>query len=294
MEVKVAKYVGFCPGVKRAIRMAEGALEKVEGRVYTLGPIIHNPQVVDELRRRGLEILPDDLEELQDYYLGGASVVIRSHGIPPKLTEFLQEKGAAMVDATCPTVKKAQKAAMRLAGEGYKLFVIGDADHPEVKAILGHINGEAVVIQGTHELKQWWDNQTRKVRKVGLIAQTTVDLLMFRSLVDGLINEVPELIREVLEIKIINTLCRNTLARQAEALQLAISSDFAVVVGGRNSSNTEFLRKICETVGTAVVKIESAEDLDLSSLGGAQRLVILGGASTPRYIVEEIREKILA
>lgn len=293
MEITVAKYAGFCPGVKRAIKMAEETLRNAEGKVYTLGPVIHNPQVVEDMRRRGLEILPDEVDALQDYYLAGTSVVVRSHGIPPKVTEFLLERGAGLVDATCPTVKKAQKAAMRLAGEGYKLFIIGNADHPEVKAILGHINGEAVVIKETSELKEWWENHARKVRKVGLIAQTTVDLLMFRSLVDGLINEVPELIREVLELKIINTLCRNTLARQTEALQLALASDFVVVVGGRNSSNTEFLRKICEATGTGVAKIETAGELDLSLLRGVNRLAILGGASTPGYIVEEIRERIL-
>jgi len=294
MEIRVARYVGFCPGVKRAIRMAEETLQDFEGRVYTLGPIIHNPGVVEDLQARGLEILPDDLNALHDCDLAGTRVVIRSHGIPPTLTEFLLEKGAGLVDATCPTVKKAQRAAMRLVGEGYKLFIIGNSDHPEVKAILGHINGEAVVIKETSELKDWWENQSRKVRKVGLIAQTTVDLLMFRSLVDGLINEVPELIREVLELKIINTLCRNTLARQAEALQLALSSDFVVVVGGRNSSNTEFLRKICEATGTSVTKIESADELDTALLAGAERLSILGGTSTPRFVVDDIKHRIEA
>jgi len=294
MEITVARYAGFCPGVKRAIKIAEGVLDEKSGKVYTLGPIIHNPQVVRELQERGLEILPDDIDDLQDYYLGGCNVVIRSHGAPPKLTEFLLDRGVDLVDATCPTVKKAQRAAMRLVGEGYKLFIIGNVDHPEVKAILGHINGQAVVIKETHELKEWWEAQARRVRKVGLIAQTTVDLFMFRSLVDGLINEVPELIREVLEIKIINTLCRNTLARQAEALQLALSSDCVLVLGGGNSSNTEFLRKICETTGTRTAKIETADELDVSLLEGVNRLSILGGASTPKFIVEEVRRKVLA
>ncbi len=274
--------------------MAEDALENASGRVYTLGPVIHNPQVVEGLEARGLEILPDDIEELQDYFLGGSDIVVRSHGIPPKLTHFLLDRGARLVDATCPTVKKAQKAAMRLVGEGYKLFIIGNVDHPEVRAILGHVNGEAVVIKEPHELKEWWNTHARKVRKVGLIAQTTVDLLMFRSLVDGLINEVPELIREVLEIKIINTLCRNTLARQAEALQLAVASDFVLVLGGRNSSNTEFLSKICETVGTPTLKIETAAELDPTLLDGVERLAILAGTSTPKSIVEEARRKILS
>lgn len=294
MEITVARYAGFCPGVKRAIKIAEGVLEKTSGKVYTLGPIIHNPQVVRGLQEKGLEILPDNLDELQDYYLAGCNVVIRSHGTPPKLKEFLAERGANIVDATCPTVKKAQRAAMRLVGDGYKLFIIGNAEHPEVKAILGHINGEAVVIKESHELKEWWEERARRVRKVGLIAQTTVDLFMFRSLVDGLINEVPELIREVLELKIINTLCRNTLARQTEALQLALSSDCVLVLGGNNSSNTEFLRKICETAGTATAKIETADQLDLSLLDGVEHLAILGGASTPKYIVEEVRRKVLS
>jgi 4-hydroxy-3-methylbut-2-enyl diphosphate reductase len=294
MEITIARYTGFCPGVRRAIKMAGETLERSPGKVYTLGPIIHNPQVVRELEEGGLEILPEDTDELLDYYLAGSSVVIRSHGIPPNLSEFLRERGAGLVDATCPTVKKAQKAAMRLAGEGYKLFIIGDVGHPEVKAILGHINGEAVVIRDSHELRQWWESNTRRVRKVGLIAQTTVDLLTFRSLVDGLINEVPELIREVLEIKLVNTLCRNTLARQTEALQLALANDFVLVMGGGNSSNTEFLRKICEATGTPTLKIETADELDVSSLAGVGKLAIVGGTSTPRTVVEEARKKLLS
>jgi 4-hydroxy-3-methylbut-2-enyl diphosphate reductase len=292
MEIKVAKYIGFCPGVKRAIKIAENTLEKATGKVYTLGPIIHNPQVVNNLKDMGVEILPDDLPGLLDIDLEGACVVIRSHGISPQLNQLLLEKRANLVDATCPTVKKAQRAAMRLTGEGYKLFIVGNADHPEVKAILGHINGDAVVINELHKLKDWWKSQSRKVRKVGIIAQTTVDLFMFRSLVDELVNEVPELISEVSEIKIINTLCRNTLARQTEAFQMALSSDFVLVLGGRNSSNTEFLRKICASTGTTTLKIETADELDLSLLEGVNRLAILGGASTPESIVGETCRKI--
>lgn len=293
MEITIAKYAGFCPGVKRAIKIAENTLETSDGKTYTLGPLIHNPHVVEDLEARGLAILPDDINDLQDYYLGGTSVVIRSHGIAPKMTEFLQDRGVDLIDATCPTVKKAQRAAMRLAGEGYKPFIIGNAEHPEVRAIQGYINNDAVVITDSHELKEWWMNQTRKVRKVGIIAQTTVDLFMFRTLVDGLINEVPQLLSEVLEFKVINTLCRNTLARQTEALQLSLANDYVLVIGGRNSSNTEFLRKICATTGKPTEKIETAEELDLSLLKGVKKLAILGGASTPRNIVEETRDRIL-
>lgn len=293
-EVTMARYAGFCPGVRRAVRIAEETLQGSPGKVYSMGPIIHNPQVVKRLMDRGLEILPEDEPSLRGLDLRRSKVIVRSHGIPPTTAQLLEEKGAQLVDATCPTVKKAQRAAMRLVGEGYRLFIIGNADHPEVVAILGHVNNEAVVIKNSGELKEWWQGQKRAVRKVGMIAQTTVDLLTFRSLVDGLINEVPELIREVLELKIINTLCRNTLARQAEALQLALSNDFVVVVGGRNSSNTEFLRRICEVAGTANVKVESAAELDTRVLEGVERVAILGGTSTPKESLEEVFAKLTA
>ncbi|NPV59528.1 MAG: 4-hydroxy-3-methylbut-2-enyl diphosphate reductase [Actinobacteria bacterium] len=290
MEVAVARYAGFCPGVRRAVRMVEETLERSSTPVYSLGPVIHNPQVVAELEERGLRILPEEEGAWEETNLDGARVVVRSHGVPPDQQEKLLSLGATLVDATCPTVKKAQRAAMRLVGEGYKLFVIGNAEHPEVKAILGNVRGEAVVIKEIQELKDWWVAWPRKVRKVGLIAQTTVDLMMFRSLVDGLINEVPELIREVMELKIINTLCRNTLSRQAEAMQLALGNDLVVVVGGRNSSNTEFLRRICEMAGTKAVKVETADELDPSVTEGARSAAVLGGASTPLRIVEEVRD----
>ncbi len=294
MELTVARYAGFCPGVRRAIRMAEEALGQAGGKVFSLGPIIHNPQVVEELRKKGLEILPDHPARLQKMDLGGACVVIRSHGVAPSMTRVLQEKGAEVVDATCPTVKKAQRAALRLVGEGYKLFIIGNADHPEVTAMLGFIGGNAVVIKEPEELKDWWYKQERKVRKVGVIAQTTVDLLTFRSLVDGLFNEVPELLGEVHELKIINTLCRNTLARQTEAVKLALDSDLVLVFGGRESSNTEFLRKICSATGALTRKVETVDELDPSVLDGMSRVAILGGTSTPKYIIEQARDRIMA
>lgn len=289
MEITLARYAGFCPGVRRAMRMAQEVLGDPERPAFSLGPIIHNPQVVEELERRGLRILPEDPGEWEAAGLAGSRVIIRSHGVRPHLAERLADMGAETVDATCPTVKKAQKAAMRLVGEGYHLFIIGNREHPEVQAILGHVNRDAVVIKETRELKEWWEGQTRMVRKIGIIAQTTVDLLTFRSLVEGLITEVPEMIREVSEMKLINTLCRNTLARQAEALQLALSHDLVVVVGGRNSSNTEFLRRICETAGARTVKVETAGELDTSILEGVSRVAVVGGASTPRERLEEIR-----
>ncbi len=285
----VARYAGFCPGVRRAMRMARELLRDRAGPAFSMGPLIHNPQVVAELEAQGLRVLPEDPGEWNREELAGSRVIVRSHGISPGLALRLTEMGAEVIDATCPTVKKAQKAAMRLVGEGYHLFIVGDREHPEVEAILGHVNRDAVVIKEIEELKEWWQGQTRMVRKVGLIAQTTVDLLTFRGLVEGLITEVPEMIREVSEMKLINTLCRNTLARQAEALQLALTHDLVVVVGGRNSSNTEFLRKICETAGARALKVETAGELDLSLLEGASRVAVVGGASTPRERLEEVR-----
>ncbi len=285
MDIKVARYIGFCPGVKRAINMAERTLEKNNGPVYTLGPIIHNPQVVEFLERKGVKALPEDPGAFERAAREGVPVVIRSHGVPPPVLEELRSRGATVVDATCPIVKKAQKAARNLVDEGYRLVIIGTADHPEVRAILGCVDGDAVVIKDQDELAEWWRQGGRKHRKVGIIAQTTIDFMLFRNLVDQLVGRVPEL-------KVMDTLCHSTTARQQEARRLALASDFVLVLGGRNSSNTNFLRKISLLSGTPTLQLETPEELDLDVLADVGSLAILGGASTPEWIVEGVREKV--
>ncbi len=283
MEIRVARYIGFCPGVKRAINAAERAREKAGGVVYTLGPLIHNPQVVEWLESKGVKALPESSRAYGRAAREGAPVVIRSHGVTPAALRELHSLGVTVVDATCPIVRKAQKAARGLVEEGYRLVIIGAADHPEVRAILGCVDGEAAVVEDREGL---WCRDGRKPRKVGVIAQTTIDLSLFRELTCQLVGRVPEL-------KVVDTLCRSTRARQQEARRLAAASDFVLVLGGRNSSNTNFLRRISLLSGTPTLQLEEAGELDTAVLSGVERLAILGGASTPEWIVEEVLDKVL-
>ncbi len=285
MEIKVARHIGFCPGVRRAIEISERTLENSDGSIYTFGPIIHNPQVVDFLARKGIEALSDSLKTLKSLDLSGKPVVIRSHGVPPRTLESLQRLGAVVVDATCPIVKKAQKAARSIVEEGYRLIIIGSGDHPEVRAILGQVEKRAVVLSAQKELNDWWKEEGRRTRRVGIIGQTTLDVMTYRSLIAQLVGRVPDL-------RVMDTLCHSTMARQHEARRLAQNSDLVLVLGGRNSSNTASLTRICLSSGTPSQQIEAPEELDLASLAGVRKLAILGGASTPEWIVEGVREKI--
>lgn len=285
MDIKVARYIGFCPGVKRAIGIAESTLEKSDHPIYTLGPLIHNPQVVEFLEKKGVSALPDDLKSLRRADLAGKHIVIRSHGVSPPVLELLLSRGAVIIDATCPIVKKAQKAARTLVEEGYRLILIGSADHPEVHAIIGCVDNKVVVARDQQELNTWWKEEGRRTRRVGIIAQTTIDIMLFRNMVVQLVGRVPDL-------RVMDTHCHSTMARQHEARRLAHSSDLVLVLGGRNSSNTESLRKICLMSGTPTLQLETPEELDLETLNGVHALAILGGASTPEWIVEGVREKI--
>jgi (E)-4-hydroxy-3-methyl-but-2-enyl pyrophosphate reductase len=285
MEVRTARHIGFCPGVKRAIEITERALERSEGPVLTLGPLIHNPQVVAMLERLGVEVMEDRPSALEEKDLAGKTVVIRSHGAPPSTFDLLRRRGAAVIDATCPNVKRAQKGAAELVKDGFSLLVVGSSDHPEVRAILGWVDGRADVVADREAMDAWWKGGGKRRRRVGVIGQTTIDLELFRELVNVMLGRVPDL-------RVIDTLCHSTIARQQEARRLALSSDLVLVMGGRNSSNTSFLRKICLLCGTPALQLETADELDIEALRRVRNLAVLGGASTPDWIVDGVVEKI--
>ncbi len=270
--------------MRRAIELAEQALEDFRGETFSLGPLIHNPQMVEMLSGRGLRILDDDPAELEKAGLKGKAVIIRSHGAPPATYEKLRVLGAVVIDATCPNVKRAQRGAVELVDSGYSLLVVGSSEHPEVRAILGCVEGRADVVSDRHGLDAWWKQGGRRKRRVGMICQTTVDLELFRGLVNVLLGRVPDL-------RVIDTLCHSTIARQQEARRLARSCDLVLVVGGHNSSNTSYLRKICLLSGTPALQLETADELDPEEIRGVKRLAILGGASTPDWIVEGVRDR---
>ncbi len=280
IQVTVARASGFCPGVKRALRLAEATLAKEVGPVYTIGPLIHNPQEVSRLETLGLRILPDRPEELQRLNLEGAWIIIRSHGASPALRSLLEKKKANVIDATCAMVQSAQESAIKLADEGYDLVIVGSADHPEVQAIQGYAGG-AFVTEDLEELSRWAKERGRAAARIGVIAQTTVNQASLRAAVDLLLLG-------ACELKIYNTICKATFTRQGEAALLATRVDLMLVVGGRNSSNTSHLRDVSENSGTATRHIETAAELDPAWFEGVQRVGIIGGASTPQWITDEI------
>ena len=274
MEVILADKAGFCFGVKRAINMASEAAVSRKGKVYTYGPLIHNPQAVESLRREGLEII-NDVGELDSGVL-----ILRSHGIHPGLLKGINPSKIEIIDATCPFVKKTQEKAKLLYEEGYRVVVLGQAEHPEVRAIVGYAGDEAVVINPNQSLPE-----LDLGAKVGVVAQTTLNIENFKQVVGHLLATTKEL-------RIFNTICNATAETQKAALELARRVDLMIVVGGRNSANTTRLAKLCATCGHPSHHIETASELELEWFGGAKRVGVTAGSSTPGWVIEEVLDRL--
>lgn len=262
MRVEVARYAGVCYGVERALKLAEEAARSGVA-VHTLGPLIHNPQAVDALRMKGVEVA-GCVDEVDD-----GTVVIRSHGVDPAIIEEAKDKGLDVIDATCPHVSKAHEAARDLRAEGYTVVIVGEADHPEVVGIMAHAGGEALVVGSADELPE-----TLPSRKVGVVVQTTQAVARLTEVVDALVPQVREL-------RVVNTICSATGKRQRSAEELAESVDVIVVVGGRNSGNTTRLVEICRAVNPRVFHVETADELLPEWFEGASVVGVTAGASTP-------------
>ena len=274
MEVRVADNCGFCFGVRRAIDLAESTLRS-GAEVYCLGPLIHNPQVIERLIERGFHVVegPEDLP-------AGATVVIRSHGVAPEVFAKLREREVRVVDATCPLVKRAQDRARELARQGYRVVIVGERDHPEVDAIVGIVGHEAVVADC--ELPA----EALSAPKVGVIAQTTQDSATLRQVVHQLVDTLTD------ELRVFNTICNATLERQAAAVKLAGEVEVMFVLGGRNSANTARLAEICAATGVKTFQMETADEIDTEVLTGAHTAGVTAGASTPGWIIEEFVKKL--
>ncbi len=271
LEITTAEEAGFCFGVKRAIDMAmEAVQDESDIKVYTLGPIIHNPQVVDKLEGLGIRSV-EDLSEIDT-----GVIIIRSHGVEPKKIEEAKNKGLTILDATCPYVKKAQKNAQLLMEEGYQTLIYGDQDHPEVKGILGATDYKALIIEDKNDLDEI-DLQSR----VGIVAQTTKSPASFKELIGLLLERVKEL-------KIYNTICNTTQVRQSGAENLADDVEIMFVIGGFNSANTNRLAEICSNTGTPTYHIETVNDIEWSWLEDIKKIGITAGASTPDWLIKEV------
>ncbi len=262
MRVEVARFAGVCYGVERALELAEEAAAS-GATVHTLGPLIHNPQAVAELKQAGVGVA-ESLDEV-----GEGTLVIRSHGVDPAIIEAAGEKDLEVVDATCPHVSKAHEAARLLKRDGYAVIIVGEADHPEVEGIMAHAGGEAIVVQSAADLP---DNLPS--RKIGVVVQTTQSAARLREVVDAVVPRVREL-------RVFNTVCSATAKRQMSAEELAGTVDVMVIVGGHNSGNTTRLAEICSAVNPRTYHVETADELDLAWFAGAESAGVTAGASTP-------------
>jgi 4-hydroxy-3-methylbut-2-enyl diphosphate reductase len=262
VKVTVARHAGICYGVERALKLADEAA--ATGRsVHTLGPLIHNPQAVEALRARGVEVATSRNDAAEGI------LVIRTHGVDPAIIEEAAASGLDVVDATCPFVSSAQQAAARLKADGYMVVIVWEADHPEVEGIVAHAGGDALVVEEVSDIPQRLPS-----RKVGIVVQTTQSLERLNQVVAALMPRVSEL-------KVHNTICSATGKRQRSAEALARSVDVMVVVGGHNSGNTSRLAEICQTVNERVYPVETADELDPDWFVGASTVGVTAGASTP-------------
>ena len=268
MEVILAEHLGFCYGVKRAIEIARQNASS-DGSSSTLGPIIHNPQMVERLKNEGVGTV-GSLEEMDD-----GLIIIRSHGVGPKVYEEAESRGLELVDATCPHVKKAQLSAKLLSEEGYTVVIVGEKNHPEVKSIFEWTAQDAYIIETEAEA-----NALPRIGKLGIVSQTTFSGDRFRSIVSCLLEKSRE-------IKILRTICTATDLRQAAALDLAEKVDVMLVIGGKNSANTTRLAQLCATK-CKTYHIETVEELQDDWIKDVNKMGITAGASTPDWIIKEV------
>jgi len=273
MKVVLAKQAGFCFGVKRATQMAFEAAGK-DQKTYTLGPIIHSPQVVGKLENLGIHVL-HSLDGIES-----GTIIIRSHGVELKEITEAQQKNLDIVDATCPFVKKAQEHVKSLSEAGYGVVVVGDADHPEVQGIVSYGGKKVFVVASGEDVKQ-----LPKMNKIGVVAQTTQSF-------ENLKNVVCECLMRGGEIRVYNTICDATAVRQEEAKELACHVDCMLVVGGFNSANTRRLLEVCTELQPLTYHIETAEEINPLWFEGAERVGVTAGASTPKWIIDEVMNKI--
>jgi len=272
MKIKIAKSAGFCFGVRRAIDLADKTV-KEKKKIYTLGPLIHNPPEVKRLARKGIKPVksPGKLKNI--------TLILRTHGIPSSLRKTLEKKGLTLVDAACPFVKRAQEIVKKLAGLARQIIIVGEKTHPEVVALVSYGKGKCVVVENKNDLKK-----IKLAERVSVLSQTTQSPENFKSVISALK-------KSCIRVKSYDTICRATIDRQSAASGLAKKAGVMVVVGGNNSGNTRRLYQICKRY-TRAYHIETAKQLKKSWFKGARTVGITAGASTPDWIIDEVKKNI--
>lgn len=276
-KIIVAKSAGFCWGVSRAFEKVMNIAEQTAGPkpVYTCGPLIHNPQAVSVLEQKGIRVL----KEIPAKICG--TVVIRSHGIAPQERKRLEAAGAMICDATCPDVAIIQGRVRKHLRQGYFIIIIGDKEHPEVKALLGFAEKNGTYLISPEEVEKL----PQDLPRVCVVSQSTQQHSKFEELVTIIKKRYPQAV-------VFDTICRSTRIRQEEARELAKQVDAMVVVGGRNSSNTNRLAEISREMGTTTYLIESDEEIDPRKFTGFDAIGVTAGASTPKWVIEQVVSKL--
>ncbi len=282
-DIQLAKYAGFCYGVKRAVETVKKLkYENPDKNVFVLGELIHNTQVIDELEKLGIKTLTEIPEH------GEGICVIRSHGESPQVIEKIKQAGFEPVDLTCPDVKKVQQKAIELAKEDYFVVIVGKSEHPEVIAIRANAelwSDNVVVAASVDQLKEF-EADIKNHKRVGVVVQTTQRISTLNSIVEYLTSIAKE-------IHIANTICQSTSMRQKEARELAGESDLVIVAGSKKSANTTHLAEILKDI-TQTIHIEKDDELDnyRDLIAKAERISVTAGASTPQNIIENVIKKL--
>ena len=275
MKVELAKSAGFCFGVEKAVNTVYEEAKKENEIVYTLGPIIHNEEVVKDMKKRGVEAVK--MEDLASLPKG--TVIIRSHGVSREVYNFVKNSGHRVVDATCPFVKKIHAIVSVQSGKGKNVVIIGNPDHPEVMGIKGWGDKNTYAVEN---IEQFINLGLKKDEEIIIVAQTTFNHKKFQEIID-------KILLLGYDVRCFNTICNATQERQAEAKKIASNVDAMIVIGDKKSSNTGKLVEICQEECKNTVFIQTLEDLNYDALLSVDSVGITAGASTPKHIIEEVQ-----
>ena len=279
MEVIVAKTAGFCFGVERAVNQVYDQIKHGSGPIYTLGPIIHNEEVVRDLEEKGVKVLNSENEILT---LTEGTVIIRSHGVGKHIYDMLKAQGVQIVDATCPFVKKIHRIVQEQSLQGRRVIIIGDETHPEVEGIKGWGDARTMVVKNEEQMEKL---PSFTGEKLCIVSQTTFNYNKFKDLVE-------KFEKKGYDILVLNTICNATQERQVEAERIASQVDAMIVIGGKNSSNTRKLYEICQKECKDTYYIQTLDDLNPESVNSVRSVGITAGASTPKKIIEEVHTNV--
>ncbi len=274
MEIIKAQDIGFCFGVRRAIKKAEQAIKNLPAHeIYMLGEIIHNPQVIKKFKKKGINIIEEICQVPPNKYL-----IARAHGVSKNEENYTKRNNIRLIDTTCPYVKKLHQIASVLKREKYQIVILGDTNHPEIRSLLSYINNSALVVQSANDVKL---KNFKFYGKIGLLSQTTKDIKQFLKITKKIFSHTEEL-------RIFNTICMATRLRQEATEELAKTVDLMIVIGGLNSANTSRLTYLSKKIGVETYHIEDEKQLNLNWFQGKKKIGITSGTSTPDYITRKI------